>query len=115
MAEAEPEEPGPLPKGIYHDGSRWGEIGQKASICFGAYAVALAIAVGAWAGVFPAYQALVILVVAFILEIVAKFGVKFTKQNMHNVLTDDVGPMPILSATLLMPGLHPKASMPPFL
>mmetsp|Transcript_111074 Transcript_111074/g.265149 ORF Transcript_111074/g.265149 Transcript_111074/m.265149 type:complete len:250 (+) Transcript_111074:61-810(+) len=110
MAE-EPEEPGPLPKGIYHDGSRWGEIGQKASICFGAYAVALAIAVGAWAGVFPAYQALVILVVAFILEIVAKFGVKLTKQNMHNVLTDDVGPMPILSATLLMPGLHPKVRL----
>eukprot|EP00434_Breviolum_minutum_P002658 symbB.v1.2.002350.t2/scaffold121.1/size317807/14 len=91
-----PNENGPLPKSIYHDGARWGAIGQKATICF---------------GVFPPYQATVIMVVSFVLEIVAKFGVKLSKTYMHNVLVDDVGTMPILAATVLMPGLHPKVRL----
>ncbi|CAK9047212.1 unnamed protein product [Durusdinium trenchii] len=106
-----PQEYGPLPKGIYHDGSRWSAIGQKATICFAAYCVALVMAVGSWAGVFPPYQVTVIMVVAFILEIVAKFGVKFSKKYMHNVLVDDVGTMPIMAATLMMPGLHTKVRL----
>jgi len=104
-------ENGPLPKSIYHDGARWGAIGQKATICFGAYSVAIFMAVGSWAGVFPPYQATVIMVVSFVLEIVAKFGVKLSKTYMHNVLVDDVGTMPILAATVLMPGLHPKVRL----
>ncbi|CAK9096560.1 Hypothetical protein SCF082_LOCUS45324, partial [Durusdinium trenchii] len=57
------------------------------------------------------YQVTVIMVVAFILEIVAKFGVKFSKKYMHNVLVDDVGTMPIMAATLMMPGLHTKVRL----
>lgn len=64
--------------------------------------------IGCWAGVFPAYQAVIILVVSFLLEIIAKYGLKMTKAYMHHVLLDDVGIMPIMSATVLMPGLHPK-------
>ncbi|CAE7649117.1 unnamed protein product, partial [Symbiodinium sp. CCMP2456] len=107
-AEQRAEDLGPLPKGLYHDGSRWADIGQKSSICFGAYAVALVMVVGCWAGVFPAYQAVIILVVSFLLEIIAKYGLKMTKAYMHHVLLDDVGIMPIMSATVLMPGIHPK-------
>ncbi|OLQ15711.1 hypothetical protein AK812_SmicGene85 [Symbiodinium microadriaticum] len=107
-AEQRTEDLGPLPKGLYHDGSRWADIGQKSSICFGAYAVALVMVIGCWAGVFPAYQAVIILVVSFLLEIIAKYGLKMTKAYMHHVLLDDVGIMPIMSATVLMPGLHPK-------
>lgn len=107
----QPNEYGPLPKSIYHDGSRWGSIGPKATICFGAYSIALLMAVGSWAGVFPPHHATIIMVVAFILEIVAKFGVKLSKAYMHNVLVDDVGTMPIMAATVLMPGLHLKVRL----
>mmetsp|Transcript_29612 Transcript_29612/g.66700 ORF Transcript_29612/g.66700 Transcript_29612/m.66700 type:complete len:316 (+) Transcript_29612:20-967(+) len=105
---ATPEELGPLPKSIYHDGSRWGVIGPKSSICFAAYAASLTLCVGCFAGVFPAYQAVIILVVSFLLEIMAKYGIKMNKAFMQNVLLDDVGIMPIMAATVLMPGLHPK-------
>lgn len=106
-----PDEPAPMHPAFtnksYHDGTRWSIMGQKATICFGAYAVSLVMATGAVAGVFPAYQALLVLVGAFALEILAKYGLKFKADYMHAVLLDDVGAMPIMSLTLLTPGLHP--------
>lgn len=60
LKETSAEELGPLPKGIYCDGTRWASLGAKASICLGAYSVSLAMLVGCWAGVFAAYQATVI-------------------------------------------------------
>ncbi|CAE8600888.1 unnamed protein product, partial [Polarella glacialis] len=96
----------PLPKGIYSDGSRWAVVGQKATICFGAYAVAMVMCVGSFAGVFPPYQSLVILVGSFLLEILAKYGFKLKKEYMQAVLLDDIGIMPIMAFALLMPGLH---------
>jgi len=95
-----------LPEGIYEDGSRWGAIGQKATICFTVYCVAILMSVGSAAGVFPAYQSLVILVAAFLLELIAKYGIKFKKDYFHHLILDDVGIMPIMSVTLLMPGLN---------
>merc|ERR1712194_569170 len=53
------------------------------------------------------YQALLLLVVAQVLEILAKYGIKFSAEYMHAVLLDDVGAMPIMALTLLTPGLHP--------
>jgi len=95
-----------LPKGIYDDGSRWSELGQKTSICCFAYTASLFLAVGALVGVFPAYQSLVLLVGSFILEVIAKYGVKFNREYMQHILLDDVGIMPIMAVTLLVPGLH---------
>lgn len=97
--------------GVYSDGSRWAIMGPKATICFVAYAVSLTVAVGAVAGVFPPYQALVVLVSSFVLEILAKYGLKFNTQYLHSVLLDDVGVMPIMALTLLTPGLHPGIRM----
>lgn len=104
---------------VHNDGSRWATMGTKASLCFLTYAVALTMAVGAVAGVFPSYQALVILVAAFLLEVLAKYGVKFSAQYVQNVVLDDVGVMPIMALTLLTPGMHPAlrtfALVPAFL
>lgn len=96
----------PPPFAAYSDGNRWSAMGPKATICFVAYAVALFMATGAAAGVFPAYQALVVLVSAFILEVLAKYGLKFNSNYIQNLVLDDVGVMPIMSLTLLTPGLH---------
>eukprot|EP00413_Alexandrium_margalefii_P039569 CAMPEP_0204587944 /NCGR_PEP_ID=MMETSP0661-20131031/48334_1 /ASSEMBLY_ACC=CAM_ASM_000606 /TAXON_ID=109239 /ORGANISM="Alexandrium margalefi, Strain AMGDE01CS-322" /LENGTH=333 /DNA_ID=CAMNT_0051597707 /DNA_START=40 /DNA_END=1041 /DNA_ORIENTATION=- len=104
---------------VYNDGARWAVMGPKATICFVAYAVALTMAVGAVAGVFPAYQALVVLVGALLLEILAKYGLKFNGQYVKSVVLDDVGVMPIMALTLLTPGMHPAirllALVPAFL
>jgi hypothetical protein len=89
------------------DGDRWAKMGPKATICFLAYAVSLFIAIAAVGGAFPAYQALVVLVGAFILEILAKYGLKFNVAYVQSVLLDDVGVMPMMALTLLTPGLHP--------
>jgi len=97
----------PFPGGPYADGSRWASMGSKATICFVAYAAALTMAVGAVAGAFPPYQSLIVLVSAFVLEILAKYGLKFNTQYVQAVLLDDVGVMPIMALTLLTPGLHP--------
>mmetsp|Transcript_18967 Transcript_18967/g.43045 ORF Transcript_18967/g.43045 Transcript_18967/m.43045 type:complete len:325 (+) Transcript_18967:94-1068(+) len=109
----------PPPLAAYDDGSRWATMGSKATICFIAYTVALVMAVGSVVGVFPPYQALVVLVGAFVLEILAKYGLKFKSEYLHSVVLDDVGVMPIMSLTLLTPGLHPAirtfALLPPFL
>jgi len=105
--------------GAYADGSRWAVMGPKATICFTAYAVALTMAVGAVAGAFPSYQALIVLVGAFVLEILAKYGLKFNSQYVQMVVMDDVGVMPIMALTLLTPGMHPAirtfALVPAFL
>eukprot|EP00747_Dinoflagellata_sp_TGD_P211776 gnl/TRDRNA2_/TRDRNA2_84963_c0_seq1.p1 gnl/TRDRNA2_/TRDRNA2_84963_c0~~gnl/TRDRNA2_/TRDRNA2_84963_c0_seq1.p1 ORF type:complete len:320 (+),score=52.49 gnl/TRDRNA2_/TRDRNA2_84963_c0_seq1:45-1004(+) len=98
--------PNPFSGGIHNEGSRWAVMGTKATICFTAYAVALTMSVAAVAGAFPASQALMILVGAFILEILAKYGLKFSSQYLQSVLLDDVGVMPMMALTLLMPGLH---------
>lgn len=104
---------------VQGDGQRWTNMVPKATICFLAYAVALAISVAAVAGVFPAYQALIVLVGAFILEVLAKYGLKFSVTYLQSVLQDDVGIMPIMVLTLLTPGLHPVVRtvslVPPFL
>eukprot|EP00415_Alexandrium_ostenfeldii_P000166 UN0166 len=63
-------------------------------------------AIGAVAGAFPSYQALVVLVAAFLLEVLAKYGLKFSSQYIQNVVLDDVGVMPIMALTLLTPGMH---------
>jgi len=94
-------------------------MGPKATICFVGYAVAIFMSIASVAGVFPPYQALVVLVGAFILEILAKYGLKFNSAYLHSVLLDDVGVMPMMALTLLTPGLHPAvrtlALVPPFL
>jgi len=104
---------------LQNDGSRWSKMGPKATICFYAYAVAMTMTTGSVAGALPAYQSLFVLVGAFVLEILAKYGIKFNAQYMQSVVLDDVGPMPIMSLTLLTPGLHPVmrtlALVPPFL
>eukprot|EP00933_Yihiella_yeosuensis_P059007 TRINITY_DN5989_c0_g5_i1.p1 TRINITY_DN5989_c0_g5~~TRINITY_DN5989_c0_g5_i1.p1 ORF type:complete len:324 (+),score=52.64 TRINITY_DN5989_c0_g5_i1:62-1033(+) len=98
---------GSLPEGLFSDGRRWAVLGQKTSICLFAYSAAMIMAVGSTAFVFPAYQAHVMLVLAFFLEIIAKYGVKMKKEFFHAILLDDIGVMPIMAVTLLMPGLHP--------
>lgn len=108
-----------LPNGVYSDGSRWAVMGQKATICFSIHALALTVAVGSIAGVFPPYQALVLLTMALILEILAKYGFKLSSEYVQNVLLDDAGVMPIIAVTLLTPGMHPYLRMcslvPPFI
>lgn len=110
---------GPWNGGLEGDSERWKVMGPKATICFVGYAVALTMSVAAVAGVFPPYQALVVLVGAFILEILAKYGLKFNSGYLHAVLLDDVGVMPMMALTLLTPGLHQVvrtlALVPPFL
>lgn len=103
------DEPPPVnfPSASYTDGTRWAVMGKKSTICFAAYAMSLTIATGAFALVFPSYQALLILVSAFVLEILAKYGLKFKTEYMHAVLLDDVGALPIMDLTLLTPGIHP--------
>lgn len=112
----------PLPaftNSSYHDGTRWAIMGKKSQICFVAYAASLTMAVGSFAFVFPPYQALLVLVSSMLLEILAKYGLKFKTEYLHNVLLDDVGVMPIMALTLLTPGLHPlirtMALIPSFL
>lgn len=92
---------------MYDDGDKWSKMGsQRASICLLAYTAALIMAIAASAGAFGAYQALLVLVGAFVLEILAKYGIKFKTEWLHNVLLDDVGVMPMMALTLLTPGLH---------
>lgn len=109
----------PFANAVQGDGERWVTMGPKTTICFLAYGVALLLCVAAVAGAFPSYQALVTLVGAFILEVLAKYGLKFNTAYMQAVLLDDVGVMPMMSLTLLTPGLHPiiriLALVPPFL
>lgn len=100
-----------FPSSPYADGTKWATMGPKATICFVAYSCSLIMAIGASAGAFPSYQALVVLVSAFVLEILAKYGLKFKTEYVHSVLLDDVGVMPIMSLTLLTPGLHPWIRM----
>lgn len=89
------------------DGARWTLMGPKATICWLAYLSALLLSVAAVAGVIPTYQALVALIGSFLLEILAKYGLKFNSEYLQSVLLDDVGAMPMMSVTLLTPGLHP--------
>jgi len=100
-------QPPPLPSTAFADGSRWAVMGKKATICAIAYVISLFMAVGSMAAVFSAYRALLLLVTSFILELLAKYGLKFKTDYLHFVLLDDVGVMPIMALTLLMPGLHP--------
>mmetsp|Transcript_165282 Transcript_165282/g.525238 ORF Transcript_165282/g.525238 Transcript_165282/m.525238 type:complete len:364 (-) Transcript_165282:60-1151(-) len=88
-----------FPNGAYADGTRWQVMRQKA--------VSLVMSIGAFALVFPPYQALLSLVMGFSLELLAKYGLKFKSEYLQFVLLDDVGVMPIMALTLLMPGLHP--------
>lgn len=89
------------------DEVRWSSLGtQRGHVCMAAYLVALTMAVAGFAGAFPAYQALVVLVGAFLLEILAKHGLRFRTEWLHSVLLDDVGVMPMMALTLLTPGLH---------
>lgn len=98
-------------RAAYGDDDRWAVMSRKAIICFCAYAMALIMAAGAMAHSFPPLHALMVLVSAFVLEILAKYGFKFKKEYLQSVLLDDVGIMPIMSFTLLMPGLHPDLRM----
>jgi len=90
-------------------GERWAKMGPKALICFLAYVVALVLSAAAVAQVFPPYQALIVLVGAFVLEVLAKYGIKFKTEYVQKLLLDenDVGVMPMMLLTLLTPGLHP--------
>lgn len=114
-----PDMSSPFATAVQGDGQRWAVMGPKATICLLAYACALMISVASVAGVLPPYQALVVLVGAFILDVLAKYGLKFNSQYLQSVLLDDVGVMPMMLLTLLMPGFHPfvrtLALVPPFL
>eukprot|EP00927_Polykrikos_kofoidii_P026822 TRINITY_DN23816_c0_g1_i2.p1 TRINITY_DN23816_c0_g1~~TRINITY_DN23816_c0_g1_i2.p1 ORF type:complete len:336 (+),score=52.30 TRINITY_DN23816_c0_g1_i2:109-1008(+) len=100
------------------EASRWRKMGQKAMICAAAHGLAMTGAIAAAAGALPAYQALVVLVLAFILELLAKYGMKFNNTYVQSVLLDDVGVMPMMALTVFTPGLHPwirtLALVPPF-
>jgi len=89
------------------DGSRWKKLSKKATICFTVYTIALVFTIAAAAGIFPTYQALLVLIAAFFLEILAKYGLKIDSAYLYNVLLDDVGPLPIMMVTQLTPGAHP--------
>merc|ERR1712232_1501891 len=88
-------------------GNAWSKAGKgKAAICLLAYGAAVSMCVASVLGVvFPAHTALLGLVGAFVLEIVAKYGIKFNSNYLQSVLTDDIGIMPMMVMTLLMPGL----------
>jgi len=77
----------------------------KAMVCLLAYGAAMAMCAATLVGVFPAKTALMALVGAFVLEILAKYGIKFNTAYLQSVLLDDVGVMPMMVLTLLMPGL----------
>jgi len=96
-----------FPSASYTDGTRWAVMGHKSTICFVVYAMSLSLTIGSFAFVFPPYQSLLIMVSAFILEILANYGLKLSADYMHAVLLDDIGAMPIMNLTLLTPGLHP--------
>lgn len=108
-----------LPSGPHSDGARWAVLGIKSVVVALAYGLGLVMCIGSTAGVLPGYQALAILVMGFFLELVAKYGIKFSTQYLHNILLDDVGVMPMMALTLFTPGLHPVvrqlALAPPFL
>lgn len=98
--------PSSFPSPAFADGTKWQVMGKKATICFAAYGVAVVMAIGSFAWVLPPHQALMVLVGAFVLEILAKYGFKFTQEYVQHVIIDDVGVMPIMALTLLMPGPH---------
>mmetsp|Transcript_13846 Transcript_13846/g.25425 ORF Transcript_13846/g.25425 Transcript_13846/m.25425 type:complete len:391 (-) Transcript_13846:86-1258(-) len=98
--------PNPFVVAAGADGSRWATMGQKTSICFFAYLVSMFAAVAASVDVLPSYQALLLLMAAFSLEILAKYGLKFKSEWLHSLLLDDVGVMPMMILTLLTPGMH---------
>lgn len=95
----------------YGDEHLWAIMKHKAALCFMAYAIALTLVVGAVVNIFSTQQALLMLVLAFVLEILVKYGFKFKKEYLQSVLLDDVGVMPIMSFTLLTPGMHPTLRM----
>mmetsp|Transcript_109234 Transcript_109234/g.216938 ORF Transcript_109234/g.216938 Transcript_109234/m.216938 type:complete len:317 (-) Transcript_109234:56-1006(-) len=101
------------------DGSRWSTMRSKATICMIAYSTAMTMSAGAFAGALPAYQAQLLLVGSFVLEILAKYGLKFNQEYLQSIVLDDVGPMPIMALTVLTPGLHQTvrilALVPPFI
>lgn len=85
----------------------WNHVGSiKATLCLLAYGAAMAMSAATVVGVFPAKTALMALVGAFVLEILAKYGIKFNTTYLQSVLLDDVGVMPMMVLTLLMPGLQ---------
>eukprot|EP00403_Amphidinium_massartii_P024840 CAMPEP_0178386830 /NCGR_PEP_ID=MMETSP0689_2-20121128/8763_1 /TAXON_ID=160604 /ORGANISM="Amphidinium massartii, Strain CS-259" /LENGTH=377 /DNA_ID=CAMNT_0020007181 /DNA_START=29 /DNA_END=1163 /DNA_ORIENTATION=+ len=98
--------PNPFVTAAGNDGSRWAVMGQKTTICCGAYAFSMTAAIAAAVDVLPAYQALILLIASFALEILAKYGIKLKTEWMHSILLDDVGVMPMMVLTLLTPGMH---------
>jgi len=107
------------PPFVDDDGSRWSTMRSKATICMIAYSMAMTMSAGAFAGALPAYQAILLLVGAFILEILAKYGLKFNQQYLQSIVLDDVSAMPFMALTALTPGLHQTirtlALVPPFI
>lgn len=104
--------PSPSPtfvNSVSDTGEQWERMQSKATICFFAYAVALLLSIAAVGQAFPAYQALVVLAGAFILEVLAKYGLKFSGEYLQKILCDPngAGVMPMMLLTLLTPGLHP--------
>lgn len=81
--------------------------------------MSLTLSAGAVAGALSPYHALVLLVGSFCLEIVGKYGLRLKMDWLQAVLLDDIGVMPMMSLTLLTPGLHKSirtlALVPPFL
>jgi len=96
-----------LPSAAFANGTQWQVMGKKGSICFSAYAYSMTMAIGAFACVVSPYRALVLLEVALMLDILAKYGLKLKTEYMHFVLMDDIGAPIMISLTMLTPGLHP--------
>lgn len=89
------------------DGAAWQVmLGRKTVVCMVAYATALFFAAGSFALVFPPWNALCLLTAAMVVGLLAKHSLKRGPDSLQNLLIDDVGVMPVMAITLLMPGIH---------
>lgn len=96
----------PAPLMDLSSGLLWAKMGQKGTICFFVHAASMTVAIAAAAGVFMPTQALILLISGFLLEILAKYGIRFDRSFVQSVLLDDVGMTPFAAVALLLPRMH---------
>lgn len=89
------------------DASRWATTRWfKKTLCFFAYATALAVVLPTVIGLFPTSSTLLLFIAAFLMEIFSKYGFRLKTEWLQSALLDDVGVMPLMSLALLPPGNH---------
>jgi len=90
--------------GPYADGTVWKTMRQKATLCLLSYAVSLVLAIASFARAFPPGQAMLALNFCFFLELLAKYGLNLKSDYVQKLLVDEVGVMPLMGFTLILPG-----------